>query len=76
MATADHTTFTQARLGGVPRIKRQPAKFRVRETNARPVARKHALEKQRQLSNLIIAGLVLCTVTYWVGLIMGTAIRH
>ena len=76
MATADHTPFTQARLGSVSRVKRQPAKFQVRDRSA--LRRPSALSASRprsQFSNLLISGLLLVAVVYWLGLLMGAALQ-
>ncbi|MBY0507346.1 MAG: hypothetical protein K2X03_25755 [Bryobacteraceae bacterium] len=74
MATADHTPFTQARMGSVSRVKRQPAKFQVRDRSAfRRYSASSAARHRSQSSNLLISGLLLIAVAYWLGLLMGAA---
>ncbi len=74
MATADHTTFTQARMGRVPRIKRQPAKFRVR-TSEIEVARQ-ARRRQNQVTRTLLTGVVICASAYLLGLVIGSQIQQ
>jgi hypothetical protein len=71
MATADHTTFTQARTGSAQRIKRQPAKFRVR-LSSEPNTREGLPVRQYKLSGVILAGAVLCATAYLLGLVIGS----
>jgi len=75
MASADHTTFTRSLVGRVPRIKRGPDKNRLRDANRVP-QRNSALHPQRPMMYLILGGLLLASVTSWLGLLMGSANRH
>ncbi len=75
MASADHTPFTRSLLGRVPRIKREPAKYRLRDAHRVP-QRNKALDQQRPMMYLILGGVLLASVTYWLGLLMGSANRH
>ena len=63
MASADHTTFTRSLLGRASRIKRQPDKSRLRDAHRVP-RRNSALKQQRQMTYLILSGLLLASVTY------------
>lgn len=71
MASADHTTFTSARQGDVPRIKRQPDLFRVRATSGQHVPRRKFRVNQRDLSGFIVVTIALCAVAYLMGLMIG-----
>ena len=71
MATADHTTFTQAQSSSAQRIKRQPATFRVRVTSEQ-LAQDLLRVRQIKLNGVIIGGGVLCALAYLLGLVIGS----
>ena len=71
MATADHTTFTQAQASSAQRIKRQPATFHVRTTSEQN-AQDELQVRQIKLNGVIIGGTVLCTLAYLLGLVIGS----
>lgn len=61
-------------MGRGPRIKRQPAKFRVR-VQTEPGSPELPV-KQYKLTGVIMAGTVLCAAAYLIGLVIGSQLRH